>query len=163
MKRVIVIGCPGAGKSTFSRELGKKTGLPIKYLDMLYHRANKTVVSRLEFDLKLFFIMLKRRWILDGNYMRTLKRRLKRADTVFLLDYPLEVCLSGVENRIGKPREDMPWIEQEFDAEFKEYILTFREKKLPRIYDILEKYGARKKILIFKSREEATSYVDELI
>ncbi|MEY8605912.1 hypothetical protein [Muribaculum intestinale] len=32
MKKVIIIGCPGAGKSTFARKLSAKTGLPLYYL-----------------------------------------------------------------------------------------------------------------------------------
>ncbi len=162
MKRVLVVGCPGAGKSTFSRALKRKTGLPITYLDLLYHRANKTVVSRLEFDIKLFFKMLKKEWIIDGNFNRTMEWRFRRCDTVFLLDYPVEVCLNGVKERIGKPRVDMPWVETELALDFKEFILTFEEKKLKRIYALIEKYEGKKDIIIFKSRDEANTYLEKL-
>lgn len=118
MEKVLVIGCPGGGKSTFARALRDKTGLPLYYLDMLWHKPDRTNISREEFDLELGRILQRDRWIIDGNYLRTLEMRLKECDTVFLLDYPLEVCLAGAEERIGKPREDIPWVEREFDGEF---------------------------------------------
>ena len=60
MKKVIVIGCPGSGKSTFSRKLRDKTGLPLFYLDTIWHKADKTTVSREEFDLALEGIICPR-------------------------------------------------------------------------------------------------------
>lgn len=108
MKRVLVIGSPGAGKSTFARKLRDGTGLPLYYLDMVWHRSDRTNISREEFDQRLCEILEKDRWIVDGNYLRTLEMRLHACDTVFFLDYPLEVCLQGVESRIGRQREDMP-------------------------------------------------------
>ena len=111
MKRVIVIGSPGSGKSTFSRNLRDKTGLPLYHLDNIWHRPDRTTITREEFDERLSAILAKDSWIIDGNYSRTLELRIKHCDTVFLLDYPLEVCLAGVKGRIGNEREDMPWIE----------------------------------------------------
>lgn len=160
MNKVIVIGSPGAGKSTFARKLRDKTDLPLYYLDMLWHKADKTTVSRAEFDARLHEILQKERWIIDGNFSRTLEPRLQVCDTVFLLDFPVDVCLSGVESRIGKKRVDMPWIETEFDAEFKQWILDFPEIRLPQIYALLEKYKENKDIIIFKSRNEADTYFE---
>lgn len=77
MKKVILIGSPGAGKSTFGRRLRDITGLPLYYLDQLWHRPDKTTVSREEFDRRLREILLNDQWILDGNYQRTLEVRLK--------------------------------------------------------------------------------------
>ena len=102
------------------------------------------------------------RWIIDGNYMRTLELRLKYCDAVFLLDYPLDVCLAGVNARIGKKREDIPWVEQEFDEEFRKFITEFPQTRLPDIYRLLKEYGQGKEIHIFKSREEADSYEYEM-
>lgn len=160
MKKIMVIGSPGAGKSTFARKLQRKTHLPLYYLDMLWHRADKTNVSREEFDARLGEILQKDAWIIDGNYQRTLEMRLQACDTVFLLDFPLEICLAGVKSRIGKPREDMPWIETEFDAEFKQWILDFPTNQLPQIYALLEKYKENKEIIIFKSRKVADAYFE---
>ncbi len=159
MEKIIVIGCPGSGKSTFSRALRDKTGLPLYYLDMLWHKPDKTNITREEFDTKLAEILNKDKWIIDGNYNRTLEMRMKKCDTVFLLDFPAEVCLSGVESRIGKKREEMPWVEEEFDPEFKNWIINFRNDKLPYIYELLDKYND-KNIVIFKSREEMNRYLN---
>ena len=86
MKRVLVIGSPGAGKSTFARKLRDGTGLPLYYLDMVWHRSDRTNISREEFDQRLCEILEKDRWIVDGNYLRTLEMRLNACDTVFFLD-----------------------------------------------------------------------------
>lgn len=162
MKKVIVIGCPGAGKSTFSRKLGEETGLPLCYLDMIWHRPDGTNVTREEFDGKLREILKGDRWIVDGNYLRTLEVRLAACDTVFLLDYPLEVCLEGAASRIGKKREDLPWVEEEFDPEFRRWILDFRRDQLPEIYEMLRRYGEEKEITVFRSREEGDEYLRRL-
>lgn len=160
MKKIMVIGSPGAGKSTFARKLQEKTNFPLYYLDMLWHKADKTNVSREEFDARLGEILQKDAWIIDGNYQRTLEMRLQACDTVFLLDFPLKICLAGVKSRIGKPREDMPWVETEFDAEFKQWILDFPTNQLPQIYVLLEKYKENKEIIIFKSRKVAYAYLE---
>lgn len=159
MKKIIVIGSPGSGKSTFARKLRDETGLPLYYLDMLWHKPDKTNISREEFDEKLAEIIGKDEWIIDGNYQRTLEERIKMCDTVFLLDFPLEVCLSGAEGRIGKKREDMPWVEDEFDKEFRQWIIDFPKEKLPQIYEFIEKYSEGKRVVIFKSREESEEFL----
>lgn len=161
MNKIIVIGCPGAGKSTFSRNLRDKLGLPLYYLDMLWHKPDKTNCTREEFDKKLESVLKTDNWIIDGNYNRTLEMRMKACDTVFFLDFPTDVCLRGVESRIGTKREDMPWIEEEFDSEFRQFIIDFPNYKLPYIYQLLNKYNG-KNTVIFKSREELDRYLSEL-
>ena len=161
MEKVIVIGCPGAGKSVFSRKLRDRTGLPLYYLDMLWHKPDKTNVSSEQFDAGLKEILEKDRWIIDGNYLRTMERRIQMCDTVFLLDYPLEICLEGAKSRIGKEREDLPWKETVFDEEFRQWILDFSRDQLPVIYELLKKYK-EKKIIVFRAREEAGKYLKNL-
>ena len=148
MLKAIIIGSPGAGKSTFARRLRNLTGLPLYYLDMLWHKPDQTNITREEFDTLLNDIIKKDSWIIDGNYQRTLEARLKACDTVFLMDYPLEICLSGAESRIRKKREDMPWVESEFDEEFKQWMIDFPDKQLPQIYELLNKYRKEKEIII---------------
>ena len=162
MEKVIVIGCPGAGKSTFARRLREKTGLPLYYLDMLWHKPDRTNVSAEEFDVCLQKILEQENWIVDGNYLRTLEMRLQACDSVFLLNYPLEVCLEGARARIGTVREDMPWQETELDEEFRQWILDFPRDQLPVIRKLLEKYADERNIVIFQSRQEAELYLKGL-
>ena len=158
--KIIVIGCPGSGKSTFSQKMSSILNIPLFHLDMLYHNTDGTHILKEELEDKLKKIFRENeKWIIDGNYQRTLEMRIKECDTIFLLDYPIEVCLAGAESRIGKKRDDLPWVEEKLDDEFKQCILNFSKEKLPQIYELLEKYKESKKIVIFKSREEADTYV----
>ena len=159
MEKVIVIGSPGAGKSTFARKLRDKTGLPLYYLDMLYHNPDKTTVSRDEFDARLTEILESDQWIIDGNYQRTIPLRFEKCDTVFFFDVPLEECLEGATARIGTKREDMPWVEEVFDEEFKQYIIDFPKDQLPVICDLIDKYKNDKEIIVFESRAEADAWL----
>ena len=162
MQKVLVIGCSGAGKSTFARRLRDITGLPLYYLDRLWHKADRTHITREEFDRVLAEWLARPAWILDGDYSRTLPQRLEACDTVFFLDFPLEVCLAGVENRRGAQRPDMPWVEEELDAEFLQYILDFGQAQLPAIRAMLEPYRGRRQILTFRSRAGADAWLNAL-
>jgi adenylate kinase family enzyme len=161
MKKIIVIGCPGSGKSTFARSLHEKTGIPLCYLDMLYWNPDKTTVGRDVFRARLSEVLQKDNYIIDGNYQSTMEMRLEKCDTVFFLDYDLETCLSGVASRMGKPREDMPWVETEEDPEFMDFIKTYISNSRPQVLALLEKYKD-KNIIVFKSREESTEYLQRL-
>lgn len=161
MKKIIIIGCPGAGKSTFARALSAGTGIPLFHLDMIWHKADRTNISREEFDQRLGRIMAGESWIIDGNYQRTLEWRIKECDAVFLLDFPKEICLEGVEKRLGKAREDMPWVEETLDDDFKAFIETFCHKELVKIYRLLNSCKD-KNVIVFKSREEVNHYIKNL-
>ena len=161
MNKVIVIGCPGGGKSTFSRALAEKTGLPLYYLDMMYWNEDKTIAQREAFRAGVASLAERESWIIDGNYFSTMEMRMEKCDTVFFLDYPVEVCLGGVEARMGKPRPDMPWVETEWDGEFKKYIEDFGAECRPKILALLEKYS-EKEIHVFGSRDEAAKFLKNI-
>lgn len=162
-KKIMIIGSPGSGKSTFARKLRDKSGLPLFYLDMIKHKPDRTEILREEFNIKLAEIIKMPEWIIDGNYQRTLEARMEKADTIILFDLPTEVCLDGAKARIGTKREDLPWIETEetFEGEFKQWIEDFSEKQLPEIYSLLEKYRD-KEIVVFRSREDADVFISLL-
>ncbi len=162
MKKVIVIGCPGSGKTTFAERLRDKTGLPLYYLDAIWHKPDRTHISREEYDARLAGILAEDAWIIDGNYSRTVEGRIAVSDTVFLFDLPTEVCLQGAVDRLGKERYDVPWIDTELSSAFKKEIEDFPSKNLPAIYELVDKYKDGKTVVIFKSREQADAFLSEI-
>ena len=160
MKKVIVIGCSGSGKSHFSRLLRDKTGLPLYHLDMIYWKADGSFIPKPEFREKLSRIMDTDEWIIDGNYCSTMEMRIQACDTVFFLDYPTEICLSGILQRKGKPRSDMAWQNplEDGDEEFIEFVKNYNTQTRPKVMELLEKYSD-KKIIIFNSRENSEKYL----
>ena len=161
MKKIIVIGCPGSGKTVFAEKLHKATGLPLYYLDAIWHKPDRTHITREEFGDRIQEIFAESRWIIDGNYSRTLEMRLRECDTVFLFDLSTEVCLQGTTERLGKGRYGMLGIETELDPVFKRQIEEYAENKLPEIYELLKKCGINKRIVIFKSRDEADCFINK--
>jgi adenylate kinase family enzyme len=159
MKKVIVIGCSGSGKTTFSEKLRDKSGLPLYYLDAIWHKPDKTHISRDEFDIRLGQILEREEWIIDGNYSRTMERRMAASDTVILFDLPTAVCLDGITARIGTKRPDIPWIDTELDPVLKKQTEEFKSQSLPDIYRMIEKYKEGRKIVVFKSREESDEFL----
>ena len=162
MNKVIVIGCPGSGKTTFAEKLQKCTGLPLYYLDAIWHKPDKTHIPREEFDQRISEIFATPEWIIDGNYNRTIEMRLQQCDTVFLFDLPTEVCLQGATERLGKGRYDLPWIGKELDPEFEAFIKDFAENSLLKIYELIEKYKEEKQVIVFKSRKDADEYIKRI-
>lgn len=162
MNKVIVIGCPGSGKTTFAEKLQKCTGLPLYYLDAIWHKPDKTHIPREEFNQRISEIFATSEWIIDGNYNRTIEMRLQQCDTVFLFDLPTEVCLQGATERLGKGRYDLPWIEKELDPQFEGFIKDFAENSLLKIYELIEKYKEEKQVIVFKSRKDADEYIKRI-
>ena len=162
MKKIIVIGCPGSGKSTFSKSLHKITKIPLYHLDMLFWNEDKTTVEKSVFLDRLLKVIQNDEWIIDGNYSSTMELRMQACDTVIFLDFPLEVCLNGVKERKGKPRSDMPWIESdEDDAEFVEFIKNYNSQSRPKVTELLKRYS-HKDIYIFSNRIQAEEFLNKI-
>lgn len=162
MRRAIVIGCPGSGKSVFSRALHGITNLPLVHLDMLYWNADGTPVPREVFDARLAEVLSHDEWIIDGNFNRTMEMRINACDCVFFLDYPTEVCVSGVLDRRGKKRDDLPWVEPDtIDEDFMRTVREYQMNSRPTVLERIAKYPD-KEIHIFTDRAEAARYLEAL-
>lgn len=163
MKKVIVIGCPGSGKSTLSIALSEITGLPLYHLDMMYWNANRTTVEKSVFMQRLTQALEKDEWIIDGNYASTIEMRLSACDTVVFLDYPTDACVDGIRKRRGRPRQDMPWVEKEDeeDAELLEFVVSYNDTSRPKLLELLSNYP-EKSVIILKNRDEAQEFLNNI-
>ena len=161
MKKIIVIGCSGSGKTTFAEKLRDKIGIELFYLDAIWHKPDRTHISREEYDARLSEILALDSWIIDGNYSRTIETRMAACDTVFFFDLPMSVCLEGAIERLGKPRYDMPWIDTELDPNLEREIREYGQKNRPTVYALLEKYPC-KNAVIFESRAQADAFLREI-
>ena len=165
MERVMIIGCGGAGKSTLARQLGEKTGLPVVHLDQIWWSpGNWQHLSREEFDRLLLLELEKPRWILDGNFNRTIEARLDKCDTVIYLDLPRWVCLKSWLGRViqnwGHARPDMAeGCAEWFDPEMARWIWRFNRDNRKRYYDLL---AARPELnaVILKNRRQVRTFLD---
>lgn len=167
MKRVLIIGCPGSGKTTFARQLSMKIKLPVIHLDFFYHDSNYDYDSnKVAWDTYIHKATQESEWIMDGNYNRTMALRMERADTIFLFDLPGLVPLwRVVKRRImlhGKERPDMPkdW-QEKFNLKFFKMVLSFNRQYRPSIRDLLDKQDG-KTIILFNHSNESTRYLESL-
>lgn len=158
--RIIVLGCPGSGKSTFARALAARTGLPLIHLDSVWWRADGSHISRDEFDRALAELLAGEKWIMDGDYSRTYEVRLRAADTVIFLDYPEDVCMAGIVGRVGEERPDMPWTESALDPELVAMVKNYARDNRPVLLDLLRRYADRQ-VLVFTDRTRADRWLSE--
>ena len=160
-QKIIVLGCSGSGKSTFSRKLHEVTHLPLIHLDNIWWKEDRTHISREEFDQKLDEILEGDKWIIDGDYSRTYEARFKACDTVIFLDYGVEECMNGIKERVGKERADIPWTEQKLDPELVKLVENYDIENRPVVLSLLEKYR-NISYLVFKARGEADEWINNL-
>ena len=159
--RIIVLGCPGSGKSTFARALAARTGLPLIHLDSVWWRADGSHISRDEFDRALAELLAGEKWIIDGDYSRTYEVRLRAADTVIFLDYPEDVCMAGIVGRVGEERPDMPWTESTLDPELVAQVQNYARDNRPQVLSLLQSYPEKHSV-IFTSRAQAAAWLSRL-
>ena len=162
MNRIIIIGCGGSGKSTLARNLSKKTNLPVVHLDKIFWKEGWVNISREEFNTLLKEELKKEKWIIDGNYDRTIKERIEMCDTVIYLDYPRMSCLFGVIKRVvssyGKVRPDMAdGCPERFDLEF----LKGFTSALLNINEILRERNKYLKKYVISDKEIVDSFLTE--
>lgn len=164
MKKILVIGSPGSGKSTLSRQLAQRLGISCIHLDQLWWKDKWVNVSREEFDALLQAELERESWIIDGNFNRTLPHRLQYADTVIWLDFHTTVCLWRVWHRRGKTRPDMPQncvekLNRDF-VQFLVYICKFKKKNNHRISQLLENCNAD--VIIIKNNKQLKEFEKDI-
>jgi adenylate kinase family enzyme len=165
MRRVLIIGCAGAGKTTFAKKLAAKTGLPLVHLDQLYWRPGWE-----EPPLEKWFAILGRElerdaWILDGHMGNSIELRLRAADTVIWLDYPRWICLRRVAWRVlngfGRVRKDMgAGCPERIDLEFLRFIWRFRRERGHEVQEALADFSGQ--LIVLKKPGDAKRFLQEL-
>lgn len=163
MERVLIIGCGGSGKSTLARQLGEKTGLPVVHLDKLFWHPGWVESPPEEIDEKIQQVLEEPRWIMDGNFNRTLPKRLEYCDTVIYLDFSRWACLMGVMKRVlttyGQVRPDMgEGCPERFDLDFLKWVWNFNKSKREKYHAMLSRLDG-KQIYIFRNRREVNTFL----
>jgi adenylate kinase family enzyme len=143
-KRIILVGNNGSGKSFFSKELAKITGLPLIHLDNEYWQPCWQALPRDEWEERQRQLISGDEWIVDGNYTGTMELRFERAELIIFLDVNRIVCLMGVLKRRGKKRTDIPdYLDERLDKGFFRMcagLWRFAKKRRPAIMSLHEKY-----------------------
>jgi adenylate kinase family enzyme len=158
MKRIMVIGCCGAGKSTFSKALHNKLKLPLIHLDQHYWKPNWTETDPVAWAQKVEELAQNEDWIIDGNYGGTMGIRLAKADTIFYLDISTAKALYRILKRsytyLGETRPDMPsGCPERISWEFIHYVFNFNRTRRDKIFQKLKLHSKNKTIHILKSEK----------
>ena len=166
MERIVIIGCGGAGKSTLARQLGEKLDIPVVHLDKLFWRPGWVQVSREEFDKLHREALAREKWILDGNFDRTMEERIQRSDTVIYLDFSRFACLMGVCKRVlttyGKVRPDMgEGCPERIDWEFLKWVWDFNKNKREKNYRLLNE-AEGKEAIVLKNRRAVKKFLEQV-
>lgn len=166
-KRILVLGSPGAGKSTLAAKLGRILELPVVHLDRLFWTPGWVARDRPAFRALIERALDRPRWVIDGNYSATLPLRLERADAAVHLDFPRIPCLLGALRRIlahhGATRPDMaPGCPERFDLEFLRYIWDFPRDNAPRVARALETSAGRIPVVTLRRRGEVRGLLRSL-
>ena len=159
--KIIITGCCGSGKSTLSRKLADRTGLPLYHLDMIWWRPDETHIPREEFDRILGELTAGERWIIEGDYSRTYELQLRACDTLIFLDYDEQTCMTGLRQRVGQKRSDIPWVEQRLEQELVDMVFSYRQDKRPKLLALLAQYP-EKRVIVFHTRAEADAWLEAL-
>ena len=166
MRKVLVIGSGGAGKSTFARRLGARLGLEVIHLDTAYWRPGWVATPKDEWRQKVDELCRRESWVMDGNFSATLEPRLAACDTVVFLDLPRAVCLWRVLKRAvmyrNAPRPDMAeGCREKFDLEFLLWVWNYPARSRPKVLALLEKHAEGRKIVRLRSSAEAERFLNQ--
>lgn len=167
MKKIMIIGCGGAGKSTLARKLHERLGLTLIHLDKTYWNSGWIETDKETWKKKVEAFAELPEWIIDGNYGGTMDIRLKNADTIIFMDYPTIRLLWRVIKRTlrhwNHPRPDMPeGCNERFDWIFFHYILFYNKTRKPDIMEKLAKLKHEKRVIILKNDKESDRFLSSI-
>lgn len=168
MKKILVVGSGGAGKSTFSKALGEALGLPVIHLDALYWQAGWVEPAKAGWAAQVAGLLEADAWIMDGNYSGTLEARLRHCDTVIFLDMPALLCLWRAFSRglryYGQVRPDMAagCPEQLPSPTFLRWIWNYPQRSRPKVLALLQEHGRDKTVTRLRSAQEVDNFLSEL-
>ena len=160
--KVCLFGCPGSGKSTLSKALSNIMDIKVFHLDNIYWKPNWVNISKEEFDIKLKELLMLDKYIIEGNYNRTLQVRLDECDLAIYLDFNRMTCLISVIKRYfqykNKTRDDITeGCEEALDKQFISYVWNFNRNHKKDYYQKLE--SMNKPYIILKSRKEVKKFL----
>ena len=166
MDRIIIIGCGGAGKSTLARQLGEKLNIPVVHLDKLFWKPGWVEKSSEEFDELHRHELSKEKWIMDGNFNRTMPERIARCDTIIYLDFNRLACLCGVVKRVlttyGTVRPDMgEGCPERIDFTFLKWVWNYNREKRDRNYRLLSE-ASHAQTIVLKNRRAVKKFLQQL-
>ena len=169
--RVLVIGLAGAGKSTFSRALSERTGLPVIHLDVHRWKPGWVEPSEIEWRDKQRDLLTGHVWIADGNDPETLDLRLERADTVILLDTPWWICagrafLRGLRRPVGEMPvgcEDSVTRRLRDEWRLVGVIFSHRRSEVEHAHEVISQRGRHVVLRRIGSKREAQAFLDTLM
>lgn len=170
MKKIVVFGKPGSGKSTLSKNLASATGIKMHALDSIVYKKNGDLVDRKMFDEKHENLLSSDSWIIDGfGPIESFNKRLDVADTLIYIDLPYIISYWLVTKRLLKGMVIKPGGWPDGSSILKGTLESYKVLKLcPKFWNDsfmqkLEKTSANKSLYVIRSISELNSFVDETV
>lgn len=166
MKRVAVVGSGGAGKSTFARELGETTKLPVHNLDPLHWLPGWREPPKEDWRAAQVVLAADDEWINEGNYGASFDIRFDRADTVIVLSLDRKICLTRVLMRVLKNwhREiQAPGCPEHLDFKFLRWIWRYSIDSRPRLDEAISRHKETMSVIELNSPKKVRGFLDSLL